>query len=620
MSPSFADLQLHDDVLRAIEGLGFEQPTPIQAQTIPLLLEGRDVVAQAQTGTGKTAAFALPIAQRVDTSRREVQALVLAPTRELAIQVAGATQDLGRTSGLAVLPIYGGQAYDRQLRGLRSGVHVVVGTPGRVMDHIRRGSLDLSTVQTIVLDEADEMLDMGFVEDIEFILGEVPAERQIALFSATVPRRIDALIRRHLRNPARVAIAQEAVTATQTRQMYVETPHHEKVEALTRILEIEAPSSAIVFCRTKREVDELSERLQSRGHQAAAIHGDVGQAQRERLLLAFRDGRASLLIATEVAARGLDIPEVTHVFNYDIPGDVDAYIHRIGRTGRMGRTGHAITFVAPRERRKLRLIENRIQRKLTKMRVPTNGDIAERRQERFRRSLQTTIESGVGSQYASLADTLAQEHDPLAVVAAALYLANGGASGQHDAVVVAEPPVVQKPLAQKPAAEPPAAPPPADDPPAAEIPASNGPDRGATKDRGVARLHLNAGRHQGLRPQDVVGALTAKAGIPAPTIGTIDLHGTFALVDVQLEAAELVLKRASLLSLNGRVVRVSPARSNAGVPGPDTAPAAPPRHKGPAAPPRHKGKARPGPARSSRKRHKQAMRSGPPKAVRAGRR
>ena len=613
MSPSFADLQLHDDVLRAIEGLGFEQPTPIQAQTIPLLLEGRDVLAQAQTGTGKTAAFALPIVQRVDTSRREVQALVLAPTRELAMQVAGAVQDLGRTSGLAVLPIYGGQAYDRQLRGLRSGVQVVVGTPGRVMDHIRRGSLDLSTVQTVVLDEADEMLDMGFVEDIEFILGEVPAERQIALFSATVPRRIDALIRRHLRNPARVAIAQEAVTATQTRQMYVETPHHEKVEALTRILDIEAPSSAIVFCRTKREVDELAERLQSRGYQAAAIHGDIGQAQRERLLLAFRDGRAPLLIATEVAARGLDIPEVTHVFNYDIPGDVDAYIHRIGRTGRMGRTGHAITFVAPQEMRKLRLIEHRIRQKLTKMRVPTSGDIAERRQERFRRSLQMTIESGVASRYASLADKLAQEHDPLAVAAAALYLANGGASGRHDAVVVAEMPVAEPPVAQKPATEPPGARPPGAEPPAAETPAAKGPDRGAARGGGFVRLYLDAGRDQGVRPRDVVGALTAEAGIPAPTIGTIDLHGTFALVDVQPEAAALVLERAALLSLNGRVVRVSPARPNGAIlrNQPVTAHAAPTRHK---------GKTRPGPARTARKRHKQTTRSDRAQAARSGRR
>ena len=268
MPPTFAELELHADVLRAIDALGFEAPTPIQAQTIPLLLAGRDVLAQAQTGTGKTAAFALPIAQRVDTARREVQALVLAPTRELAIQVSRAMQDLGRTRGLAVLPVYGGQGYDQQLRGLRAGVHVVVGTPGRVMDHIRRGTLDLSTVNTVVLDEADEMLDMGFVEDIEFILGKVPEERQIGLFSATIPKRIDALAQRYQRKPARISIAQEAATAPQTRQMYVETHHREKVQALTRILDLESPSSAIIFCRTKRDVDELFGTLQGRGYTA----------------------------------------------------------------------------------------------------------------------------------------------------------------------------------------------------------------------------------------------------------------------------------------------------------------------------------------------------------------
>ncbi|MCK9497046.1 MAG: DEAD/DEAH box helicase, partial [Dehalococcoidia bacterium] len=308
MATTFLDLNLDADVLRAIDAQGFEEATPIQAQTIPLLLEGHDVLAQAQTGTGKTAAFALPLVQRVDTSRREVQALVLAPTRELAVQVAEAVHDLGSTRHVAVLPVYGGQAYDRQLRGLRAGVHVVVGTPGRVMDHIRRGTLDLSTVRTVVLDEADEMLDMGFVEDIEFILGQVPEERQIALFSATVPRRIETLSRRYLREPKRVTIAQDTATAPQTRQMYVVVQQRDKLEALTRILDLESPSSAIVFCRTKREVDDLAATLDGRGYTSVAIHGDISQAQRERLLLAFKEGRSELLIATEVAARGLDIP------------------------------------------------------------------------------------------------------------------------------------------------------------------------------------------------------------------------------------------------------------------------------------------------------------------------
>ena len=524
MTPTFADLQLNAEVLRAIDALGFEEPTPIQVQTIPLLLDGRDVLAQAQTGTGKTAAFALPIVQRVDVARREVQALVLAPTRELAVQVAEAMHNLGRTRGLAVLPVYGGQAYDRQLHGLRSGVHVVVGTPGRVMDHIRRRTLDLSTVHTVVLDEADEMLNMGFVEDIEFILNEVPEERQIALFSATVPRRIEALARRYLRNPERVTIAQETLTAPQTRQMYVETQQRDKVEALTRILDLESPSSAIVFCRTKREVDELSETLQSRGYATAAIHGDINQAQRERLLLAFREGRVELLIATEVAARGLDIPDVTHVFNYDIPDDGDAYIHRIGRTGRMGRKGDAITFVTPREMGQLRFIEKQIHKNLRQVRVPTSGDIAARRQEALRASLMTAIEGGAASVYASLVEGLAKEHDPLQVAAAAIYLANGGPGGRHD------------------------------------LPAVEGmPDHASTAEGGMVRLYLDTGRQHGVRPADVVGAFTAEAGVPGSSIGTIDMFGDFSLVEVERRAAATLLERALLL-LRGREVHITPAR------------------------------------------------------------
>ena len=525
MAPTFADLHLSAEVLRAIDVLGFEEPTPIQVRTIPLLLDGRDVLAQAQTGTGKTAAFALPIVERMDIARRQVQALVLAPTRELAVQVAEAMHSIGATRGLAVLPVYGGQAYDRQLRGLRAGVHVVVGTPGRVMDHIRRRTLDLSTVRTVVLDEADEMLDMGFVEDIEFILNEVPEERQIALFSATVPRRIEALARHYLRNPERVAIAQEAVTAPQTRQMYVETQQRDKIEALTRILDLESPSSAIVFCRTKREVDELSGTLQARGYTAAALHGDINQVQRERLLLAFREGRAELLVATEVAARGLDIPDVTHVFNYDIPDDADAYIHRIGRTGRMGRKGDAITFVTPREMRQLRSIEQQIRQSLRQVRVPTSGDIAARRQETLRASLVAAIESGAASTYASLVGALAQEHDPLAVAAAAIYLANGGVGGRHDQATTEEIPERE--------------------------PAGGG---------AMTRLYLDTGRQHGVRPQDVVAAFTAEAGILASAIGTIDMFGDFALVEVERKAASTVLARAPLLLLHGREVHVTAAR------------------------------------------------------------
>jgi ATP-dependent RNA helicase DeaD len=426
MNASFQELGLKPEILRALNVLGFEQPTPIQALTIPLLMSGRDVIAQAQTGTGKTAAFAIPIAERVDPGLRAVQALVLTPTRELALQVAEASYQMGRFRKVSVIPIYGGQDYSHQLRGLRAGAQLVVGTPGRILDHIRRGTLALENVRIVVLDEADEMLDMGFIEDIESILEKTPRERQTALFSATIPPRIDALARHHMRDAQVAAIAHEARTVPQTRQVYYETRQSAKPDALTRILDFQAPRSALIFCRTRREASELALTLQARGHDADAIHGEMSQPQRERVLRGFRDGRISLLVATDVAARGLDIPDVTHVVNYDIPDDSDAYVHRIGRTGRMGRKGEAITFVTPRETRLLRVIERDIHRKLRPLRLPTPEDVAARRREEFLASLRETLSSGAGQPYALLVEELAEDFDPLEIAAAALHLAFGG--------------------------------------------------------------------------------------------------------------------------------------------------------------------------------------------------
>jgi ATP-dependent RNA helicase DeaD len=426
LDESFRDLGLRPEILKGIDALGFEQTTPIQALTIPLLMAGTDIIAQAQTGTGKTAAFAIPIMEKADPTIRAVQALVLTPTRELALQVAEASFAIGRYRKINVLPIYGGQDYEHQLRGLRAGAQLVVGTPGRVLDHIRRGTLKLDNVRIVVLDEADEMLDMGFIEDIESILENTPKERQTALFSATIPPRIGTLARRHLLDPQIAAIAHEARTVPQTRQVYYETTQNAKPDALTRILDFQVPSSAVVFCRTRREAADLASSLQARGHDADAIHGDMSQSQRERVLRAFRDGRVSLLVATDVAARGLDIPDVTHVINYDIPDDSDAYVHRIGRTGRMGRKGEAITLVTPREIRLLRVIERQIHKKLRPLRLPTPEDIAARRREEFRTSLRLTLASGAGQPYALLAEELADEFDPLEIAAGALHLAFGG--------------------------------------------------------------------------------------------------------------------------------------------------------------------------------------------------
>ncbi len=484
-------------------------------------MQGHDVLAEAQTGTGKTAAFAIPIAERVDVARRVVQALVLLPTRELAMQVAESVYSIGGARGVTVLPVYGGQGYDRQLRTLHAGVHVIVGTPGRIMDHIRRGTLDLSEVKTVILDEADEMLDMGFVEDIEFILSQVPTERQIALFSATVPRRIEVLAASYLRAPERVKIAQVTRTAPNTRQFFVEVPQRNKLDALTRILDLESPQSAIIFCRTKRDVDELAGHLQARGYTTAAIHGDVNQAQRERLLQAFRDHRAEILVATEVAARGLDIPDVTHVINYDIPDDADAYVHRVGRTGRMGRSGEAITLVTPREIRLLQSIERQIRMNLTPLRLPSPGDIAARRREAFRESLREVLDAGPSAAYTLLVEEMSETYDPLQIAAAAVHLAFESSGTPR------------------------LTPTPAD---------------AATDETGMVRLYLDQGRRKGIRPQDVVGALTAEAGISGNMIGAIEMLDDFIFVDVQAPAAQLVLEQAATITLRGQEVHITPAR------------------------------------------------------------
>ncbi|MBI2766654.1 MAG: DEAD/DEAH box helicase [Chloroflexi bacterium] len=536
MPTTFSELGLSAEVLESINALGYEEPSPIQALAIPPMMAGRDVVAQAQTGTGKTAAFAIPIIERINTRRAGVQAIVVLPTRELAVQVAEAVHALGHGRGITVLPIYGGQPYDRQLRALKAGVHVVVGTPGRIMDHVRRETLRLDTTSMVVLDEADEMLDMGFLEDIEFILDKVPAERQIGLFSATIPARIEALARRYLREPERIMIAQETRTAPQTQQFWYETPYRSKLDVLARILDFEQPPSAIIFCRTKREVDTLAEALQSRGYSTAAIHGDISQAQRELQLRAFRDNRAEILVATDVAARGLDIPDVSHVINYDIPDDADAYVHRIGRTGRMGAKGEAITLVTPRETRLLHSIEQQTRKKMKQLKLPTQADIAARRREAFVSALRETIESGAGEPFGRLLEGLAQEHEPLAIARAALYLAaTGGGSGRGDGSFVG----------------------------GEGEPAEPEPD--SAVEAGMVRLFIDAGRKQGVRPQDLVEAFATQAGVAPSTVGTIDLYDSFAFVDMRTAGAKKVIEQG-VVRLHGGEAHVKKAvpRTGAG--------------------------------------------------------
>ncbi|MBI4504444.1 MAG: DEAD/DEAH box helicase [Chloroflexi bacterium] len=524
-------MSLSEPLSRAIQELGYEEPTPIQQQAITLLLEGHDVVGQAQTGTGKTAAFGLPMLERIQPGGKDPQGLVLAPTRELAIQDAEAIHSLGRHKEVRIVPIYGGQPIERQLRALRRGTDIVVGTPGRVMDHIRRGTLALDSVRMVVLDEADEMLDMGFIEDIEFILEQVPQERQTALFSATIPPRIAALAQRYLRDPRHVSVTQEKLTVPQTRQVYVEVLGQNKFDALTRILDAEMPASAIIFTRTKRDAAELADQLAGLGYVAEPIHGDLSQAERDRVMRRFREGLVELLVATDVAARGLDIPDVSHVINYDMPVDPQLYVHRIGRTGRAGRKGEAITLVTPRERGMLKLIERLTSRKLKPGRLPTAADVAARRREALKETVRSVLEGPDLHAYLLIVEELATDYDVAEVAAAALKLA-----GELE--------VKRRPEGPRERA------------PAEKVPAD-----GLSTEPGMVKLFLNLGRADGLRPNDVVGAIANEARIPGATIGAIDIYDEFAFVEVPKKDAQNVVSALQRTTLRGRRVSVEIAQA-----------------------------------------------------------
>ena len=523
---AFRALGLSEPVMRAILEAGFEAPTPIQEKAIPILLAGQDLIGQAQTGTGKTAAFALPMAERLDPEARHPQAIVLLPTRELCVQVAQDTHALSKYRRLRVVPIYGGQPIDRQFRALSQGPQIVVGTPGRVLDHLRRGTLDLGHVRMVVLDEADEMLNMGFIEDVEEILKSAPAERQTALFSATMPPRILALTRKYLQDPARVAFESKRRTVAQTQQTYYEVIPSQKLEALVRILDMESPGSTILFCRTRKEVDELGEALQMRGYEAETLHGEMNQAARDRVMNRFRAGQADLLIATDVAARGLDIDQVTHVINYDIPWDVESYIHRIGRTGRAGRAGEAITLISPRERHQLRFIEHAINAPIRPARVPTAADIATRRREMFKSNLRQTLESGNYDGYLMTVDELASEseYDVSQIAAAALQMLWQTQKG------------------------------------AADYDAAEAEAEGERAEPGMTRLFLQIGRQDGIRPGDIVGAIANEAGVPGNAIGAIDIMDRSTFVEVPEAEAGRVIDALSRTKLRGKRVYVDIAR------------------------------------------------------------
>jgi ATP-dependent RNA helicase DeaD len=543
---TFQSLGLRPQVLQVLEELGYEEPTPIQARAIPLLLAGRDVLGSAATGTGKTAAFALPLVERLDPGVRRVQALIMTPTRELAVQVAEAVHRYGRPLGVSVLPVYGGQPIQRQLLALRRGVQVVVGTPGRLLDHVGRGSLDLAGVRYLVLDEADEMLDMGFIEDIEALLEETPRERQTSLFSATFPPRINELVRRHMTNPERVAIEAEVRATPRVRQVAYVVARQQKVEALGRILDLEAPASAIVFCRTRMEVDQLGEALASRGYSPEALHGGFAQPQRDRVMSRFRDGTADLLIATDVAARGLDIEHVSHVINFDIPQSPEVYVHRIGRTGRAGREGTAITLVQPREHGLLKAIEKVVKQKIEPGRIPSLADVRARRIAGLVDAIRQTLAEDAFDPYRVAVQTLAEEHDGLDIAAAATKVAaealHGGAGEEVPDVIGAFPaPAERKDVHAR-----------------RKAPAGVGGGTGVPKRRGDAmtRLVVTIGHRQGVRPKDLVGAIANEAKIPGEAIGAIDIGDTYSLVEVLDGAADKVIRALGRATIKGQRVTV----------------------------------------------------------------
>jgi ATP-dependent RNA helicase DeaD len=522
MAPEFSGLGLSPELLAAVGEVGYEAPTAIQARAIPVLLAGRDLIGQAQTGTGKTAAFALPILQGLDVGRARVQALVLTPTRELALQVAEAIHTYGKRLGpLRVLPVYGGQPMEQQVRRLRGGTHVVVGTPGRIMDHLRRGTLDVDAVRTVVLDEADEMLRMGFLEDVEWILARMPAERQVALFSATMPAEIRRIATRHLRDPELAQVERQTLTVPTVEQHYLNVSERQKLDALTRVLEVEAPDTALIFVRTRTGADELRARLQARGYTAEAMHGDMTQPQREAVVRGLRTGQVEIAVATDVAARGLDVERISHVVNYDVPHDAESYVHRIGRTARAGRPGTAILFVTPRETRLLKTIERFTGQRLAPMRMPTAAAVAARRVAAFKkRLLETTADAGLDP-YLALVEELSEEAgvDMAEIAAAAARLAAG-----------------DRPLH-----------------------ATIEPETPAPAESGMVRLFLDVGRQGGVRPADIVGAVAGEADIPGHTIGAIDIHERFAFVEVPAQYVAQVLERMKGVKIRSRAVTVKRA-------------------------------------------------------------
>jgi ATP-dependent RNA helicase DeaD len=551
VSSGFGGLGLIDELIAAVSALGYEEPTPVQRETIPLMIAQRDVLGQAATGTGKTAAFALPMLQRLAgddaSTKKQTGGLVLVPTRELSMQVAEAIHKYAKGLGVTVLPVYGGAPISQQIRTLERGAGIVVATPGRALDHIKRGTLKLANLRLLVLDEADEMLDMGFAEDLDAILDATPKTRQTALFSATLPARILAIAHKHLNNPARVTIAREKTAAgklPRVRQIAYIVPRAHKPAALDRVLDMEDPTSAIVFCRTRLEVESLVETLNA--------HGRMEQRQRDRVMQLFRGGKADLLVATDVAARGLDIEHLSHVVNYDVPSAAEAYVHRIGRTGRAGRAGTAITLAEPREHRLLRSIESFTKQKIDVATVPTIAELRARRLDVTRASIRESLLAGGLDDVRVVVDTLAQEFDIVDIAAAAVKLAHAAEAGpdlEHEIpAVVALAPRSSESRAPRRFSR-------------GTIIGPAAAERKGSRDRSgptgeIARLFIGAGREAGIRPGDLVGAITGEAGINSKELGAIQIADRFSLIEVPASRADDIMAALRATTIRGRKVPV----------------------------------------------------------------
>jgi len=536
----FEELEVRPEILRAVEDMGFEETTPIQAQAIPIMMSGVDMIGQAQTGTGKTAAFGIPLLEKLDLDSRKLQAIILCPTRELAIQVAEELRNLAKyMHGVKILPIYGGQDIGKQIRSLKGGVQIIIGTPGRVMDHMRRHTIRLGELHTVVLDEADEMLNMGFREDIETILKETPEERQTVLFSATMPQAIMEIAKTYQKNAVHVRVVKKELTVPNIEQYYYEVRSKNKDEVLCRLLDVYSPKLSLVFCNTKRKVDELVLELQNRGYFAEGLHGDLKQLQRDRVMQGFREGSTDILVATDVAARGIDVDDVEAVFNYDLPQDDEYYVHRIGRTGRAGRTGKSFTFIVGREVYKLKDIQRYCKTKIKAQPIPSLDDVANIKVEHvFRRLEKVLQDEDMTSSIHAVEEYLNQSDYTAMDLAAAFLKAELG-----DSLEEQKDDLAQEQYSWE-----------------SEFRGRKQKDKNKNKDE-IVRLYFNVGKKQKLKPGDILGAVAGESGIPGKVIGNIDMYDKFTFVDIPQKYYKQVLKSMKHTKIKGNRVNVEKAES-----------------------------------------------------------